>query len=246
MGGIRVVPPVQAEVIALDQTCQELGKTSGIDRFEIAVQSMLQRGLKDDSQVRLADELMHQVVLGGDALEAGTKPAISAAHALHKSLIATVAPYKARWAAMRAQIETAILAYNRAKRALVEQQNLELARASDEDRRRREEEARKALRNGDMSGAQAAMQAAQAVVTPMIMNATPALDHSNTRNPWNIEITDLEAFVKCVAAGIIPLSAIKEIDTTLLKTEAKRRGGLPETWAGVRAWQGEKLSVSRR
>ena len=242
---IRVVPQPDPEVTALAKVCEHLAEQSALDRFEIAVKSRLATGINDDNDLRITDELLHQVVLGGDAVEAATKPAISSFYARHKMAIATVEPWKKRWASLADSLKGAILKYRRAKEDLARRQQMELERAAQAERDRLAAEARAALRNGDVATAKAATQEAAAVVTPVIMEATPVLDNSSGRKVWQAEIIDPEALVKAIAAGIVPLSAIREFDVVFLKKEAAKRGGLPATWAGVRCWQEDQLSVRR-
>ena len=99
------------------------------------------------------------------------------------------------------------------------------------------------MRNGDMAAAASALQEAAQVVTPVICTATPVLDNSSTKKTWNAKVTDPDALIKAIAAGTVPLSVVKEFNITLLKDEAKRRGGLD--WPGVQVWQEESLSVRR-
>jgi hypothetical protein len=242
---IRVVAPVPPEVTALANACQALAQDSALDRFEIAVKSRMERGINDDGELRIADDLLHQVVLGGDALEAAVKPVISDANARHKLLIATAKPWQSRWTTMADGLKSLIIMYKRHQEELIRRQNQELERAANAERLRLDKEAKAALRNGDMEAAQDAMDAVNQVVTPVIAQATPVLDNSSTRKPWQVEVTDAEALVKAIAAGIVPLSAIREFDLGFLKREATKRGGLPKTWSGLRSWQEERLSVKR-
>lgn len=242
---LKVVAPLPPEVTALTKTCEDLAKTDALERFEIAVANRLSIGIANDNDLRLTDELLHSVVLGADAVEAATKPMTSAAYALHKALVAEANKWKARWTTMADGLKGAILKYKRAQEELARRQQAELDRAAAEERQRKEAEAKAALRNGDVAAAQTIMQEAQAIVTPIIADATPMLDNSSTRKPWQVEITDPEAVVKAIAAGTIPLCAIKEFDLGFLKKEATKRGGLPANWVGIRVWQEEKLSVRR-
>lgn len=242
---LRVVPATQPEVTALTNTCEALAKNANLDRFEIAVKQRVAQGIHDDQDLRLTDEMLAAVMRGADAVDASAKPATSAAHALHKALVAEANSWKGRWTSMADSLKSTILAYNRAKRELAERQQRELERAAEQERQRKQSEARAAMRSGDVAGAKAAMQEAEMVVTPVIVTSAPVLDNSSTRRPWQVEITDPEAVIKAIAAGIIPVCAIKEWDLSFLKKEVTRRGGLPPNWAGLQAWQDEKLTVRR-
>jgi hypothetical protein len=251
---VPAAPSAEVQVVALRPTaeaslkaaCLALANENSIDRFELAVKHRLQVGIKDDNDLRKTDELLVNVVRGGDAVEALCKPATAAAHALHKAMTGTCNEWKARWNGMAEPLKRIILKYKAEQAEIARRQQEELERAAAEERKRAEEQARAAMRQGDVTAAKAAMETAQAIVTPVLMNATPALDHSTDRKPWEVTITDPEAVVKGIAAGIIPLSAIKEFDITFLKGEAKKRGGLPATWAGISAKQVDALSVRRR
>lgn len=235
----------QAEA-SLRAACQELAAASSLDRFEIAVKNRVATGIKDDNDLRITDELLVNVMRGADAVEAMAKPATAAAFALHRAMTGIVNEWKSRWTAMADPLKRLMLNYRREKEELARRQQAELDRAAEAERRRKEQEARAALRNGDVSAAQAAMEEAQQIVAPVIAQATPVLDHSSGRKVWEVQITDPDAVVKGIAAGVIPLSAIKEWDLTFLKKEAAKRGGLPANWGGISAKQVDDLSVRRR
>ena len=253
---VLIVGTRERAEVTLRNSCEALAKLDYLDRFEVAVQSRVQSGIKDDNDLRLTDELLVNVVRGGDAVEALCRPVISAAHTLHKSLVgesqkwisqnSKTKSWEGRWGVLRERLTSLILQYRRDKQALEERQQRELERAAEMERRRLEAVAKAAMREGNVETAKAALEEAQAVVTPMVASATPILDHASTRAPWQVEVISLEALVKAIADGIVPLSAVKEIDLTFLKKEVTKRGGLPANWAGLRAWQEDKLSVSRR
>jgi hypothetical protein len=229
-----------------------MARQSALERFEVAVKSRVQTGIADDNELRRTDEMLHAVVLGEDSLD-HAKPTcdqrvsgpITEAYARHKAMLATVKPWKERWTAMRSTLTDLILKYNKAKKELARRQQEEIDRAAAAEQQRKEEEARALLRAGQVAQAKAMIREAQTTVAPVIATGSPLLAHSFGSQPWNAEVTDPDAVVKAIAAGIIPLSIIKEWDITFLKKEAGKRGGLPPTWAGVEAWQGEALRVRR-
>lgn len=235
------------------QACEGLATACSLERFEIAVKSRLQQGIKDDNDLRLTDDLLASVCRGGDAVEALTRPAIKAADELHDALLGVSKEYiyytpktktwSGRWGALRMNLTSLILKYKRDREELAKRQQEELDRAAAADRQRKEAEARAARRAGNVTAAKAAMEEAQTIVAPIIAEATPVLDSAKDRKPWEVEITDPEAVVKAVAAGVIPLSVIKEFDLTFLKKEAAKRGGL--NWPGISAKQVSALSVRR-
>jgi hypothetical protein len=240
---LKVVAPLPPEVTALAAACQALAKETALDRFELAVKAFLDNGIHNDLDLRRADEMLVNVARGGDAVEAATKPAISAAHALHKALIAEAKRWKDRWTAMDGALRRAILKYKNEQAELARRRQAEIDRAADEERRRKENEARMALRNGDMAAAEALVEEAQSIVAPVISTATPKLDNSTDAQVWVIKITDPLALVKAIAQGVVPLSVIKEFDYALMRKEAKNMGGL--NWPGVSARQESALRVRR-
>lgn len=240
---VKVVAPLPPEVTALANTCQALAQEHALERFELAVKTRLERGINDDNDLRLADEMLSAVARAGDAVEAAARPVISAAHAVHKALLAEAGKWKNRWLAMDGALRKAILKYKADKEALARRQQAELERAAEEERKRREAEARKALRDGNVTAAQELLQQAQAVVAPVIMNATPVLDNSDDRKVWEIEVVDPMAVVQAIVAGTIPLSFIKDWDITLAKKEAGKRKRLD--WPGVKAEEKAALRVKR-
>jgi hypothetical protein len=240
---ITVVLPPSPEEVALTKTCDELALQAAISRFEIAVKNRVTIGIRDDNELRQVDEILHKIVANGDSLEAAVKPAISAAHARHKALLAIAAPFKMRWAAMRISLENLILGYNRQKAELARRQQAELDKAAAAQKARDEEEARNLLRQGELAKAQEIIERSQMNVAPVIMPSRPVLDHSTPRTGWFVGITDPMEVVKGIVAGTIPLSVIKEWDMGFLKREATKRGGL--NWPGITAEPEDKLSVRR-
>ena len=196
---VRVVVPEPPEAQALTLACQEVASQWSLDKFEIAVKSRLEHGINDDCELRLTDDLLHQVVLGSDAMEAVVTPPISAAHALHKTLLDTAKPWRNKWAALVASLKAAIIRYDIEQKAIKAKQQRELERAAEEERRRKEAEVRAAMRSGDVAAAKQAMEEVKAVVTPVIMTATPVLEHSSGREPWQVEITDSLAVARGIA-----------------------------------------------
>ena len=241
---IRVVPPAPPEVVALNKSLTELAQQSALDRFEIAVKSRLAMGIKDDNDLRIVDDMLHQIVLGSDGVDAAAKPMVSAAHALHKALIAAAKPWKDRWEALKTSLDRMILQYNRAKAELARRQQAEIDKAVEAERKRKEDEARLALRSGNMAAAKAAIQEAQTIVAPVIMSGAPVLDNSSTRQVWEVAMVDPLATCRAILAGELPTSVVKEWNMKFFKDEAARRGGLPTTW-GVSAKQESALTHHR-
>lgn len=254
---VRVVPQPDPEVTALARVCEALAEQSALERFEIAVKSRLATGINDDNELRITDELLHQVVLGGDAVQEATEPTVSLLFARHRQATAEVKKWiwrndktkkwEGRWGVLREALDGLILKYKAAKRDLERRQNEELQRAAEIERQRLAAAARAALRNGDVATAKVAIQEAAAVVTPVITGSTPVLDNTGDRQEWVIEVTNSEAVLKNVAAGVIPFSALKRDpwDLTFLKKEINRRGGLPANWTGISAKQVDVLTHRR-
>jgi len=71
------------------------------------------------------------------------------------------------------------------------------------------------------------------------------LDNTGSRQVWEVKITDPMALIQAIAAGVVPLSVVKEWDITFLKKEAAKRGGLPATWEGISAKQEDALTHKR-
>jgi len=243
MSNLELVAKQAPQAQTMAQTCIDLAARDNLARYELAVKARLETGINDDNDLRLADDLLKNVTLGADAIETATRPYISAAHALHKSLISIAGEWKSRWTGMADRLKSAMLAYNKRKAELARRQQLELDAAAEAQRRRLTEEAREALRNGDMNAAKAVFENVRSMVVPIVSQSRPALANSSMRNPWAVEITDKHAFVKAIADGIVPICAIKEFDLGFLKREATTRGGLD--WPGVNAWQEEKIAVRR-
>ncbi len=247
---LRVVPPVAPEVTALAATCRELARAAALDRFEIAVQGRMAAGINNDNDLRDTDDLNHQMVLQRDALDHARKDCdpriagpITAAHALHKSLISTVKPWKDRWDKLISTCDRLAQEYKRAQRELKERQQREIDRVVEEQKRQKEAEARALLRAGEVTAAQSLIHEAQTTVAPVISTATPVLDHSSDRKVWEILVADPIAACRAIADGVIPVSAIKEWNKSFLKAEAKSRGGL--NWPGIEAWQEDAVTHRR-
>lgn len=230
---------------ALTTALTMLSEKCALERHELAVSELKRLGIPNDVELRRADELLGSVARGADAVDALCKPHTKAAYDFHRGLTKIQGEFKQRWTTMDEILRKLILQYKRkqAEQQAEQQRQIELAAQAERDRLAAE--ARKALRNGDMSAATDAMKRVQSVVTPVLATSTPKLENSRERQVWEVAVTDPMAFVKCIADGIIPLSAIKEFDLVYLKREAAKRGGLPPEWKGVTAKQEDALSVPR-
>jgi len=238
---IRTIAQIPDEIRVLQEKCLAVANENNLDRLEQSTRAIAEIGIRDDNQLRQANDVVRVVKIGAKALKDETDPPIGFFHGLHKMAIAAVKPYTDRFAKMETTLKSLMLNYQLEQERLHRKQQEELDRAAAEQRRRLEEEARKAMRNGDVETAREATQQAEAVVTPVLVTATPILSNTSTARTWEAEVTDPVALVKAIAEGVVPMSAIKEFDISFLKREASKRGGLD--WPGVRAWQGARLSV---
>lgn len=243
MSSLRVVPAPDPETMALATICQSVAEECQIDRYELVVKSRLETGINDDNQLREVDTLLAKVNKAKDALEEATRPAISLAFARHRAMTGKVKEFMGRWDVLDGALRKLIIGYKQAKEELARKQQAELDRAAADQRRRLEEEARQAMRDGDISKAQSTQQLAQAVTAPVISQATPVLASTKDREVWEVQITDAMALVKAIAEGVVPLSAIKEFDLVFLRKEAAKRGAL--AWPGITAKKVPALSVRR-
>src|SRR5581483_4928288 len=133
-----VVSSRQGAVLAIQQTCQQMAEASNLERFELAVHQRVVTGLHNDNDLRLADAMLGDVARASDALEEATRPAIAAAHAVHKSMIAEVKTWQDRFTKLRESLTGAILKYKKQRADLAARQQRELEIAAEAERKRKE------------------------------------------------------------------------------------------------------------
>jgi hypothetical protein len=237
------IAEVPEPIKALQVTCQEVANQSNLDRLEQATLATQERGINNDHELRQANDLIRLAKSGAADLDKETKPVINYFHGLHKLALGVVEPFKTRFGKIEITLKNLMSRYTLEQEALQRKQQQELERAAEDERQRLAKEAAKAMRNGDVAGAKEALAQAEATPTPVLATATPILEGTSFRRPWEVEITDPIALLKDVIDGKAPLSVVKEFDLSFLKKEAAKRGGIP--FAGVRAWQGIAPAVRR-
>jgi hypothetical protein len=124
-----------------------------------------------------------------------------------------------------------------------ERQAAERRRLESEARKREEErllaEAEQHAQNGDHAAADAVLEE-PVNVAPPIIPATPQTKGISMREEWKCEVSNLMELVKAIAAGKVPLGAIKANDVFLgqqarsLKAEMK--------YPGVRVWSQKNVA----
>jgi hypothetical protein len=235
MGTTLAIAEIPDQIKALQVTCQAVAEQSNLERLEQAVKATVERGINDDHELRQANDLARLAKAGAAELKKESDPVTSYFHGLHKMALAVVNPLSVRFNTMESTLKGLMGKYTLAQEALQRKRQAELEKAAEDERRRLEAEARKAMRNGDV--------VAENTPTPVLATATPILEGTSFRRPWDAKITDPMLVIKGIADGTIPLSVVKEWDIVFLKKEAAKRGGLQ--WPGVEAWQGIAPAVRR-
>jgi hypothetical protein len=243
MGTTLAIAEIPDQIKALQVTCQAVAEQSNLERLEQAVKATVERGINDDHELRQANDLARLAKAGAAELKKESDPVTSYFHGLHKMALAVVNPLSVRFNTMESTLKGLMGKYTLAQEALQRKRQAELEKAAEDERRRLEAEARKEMRNGNVAAAKAAIEQAENTPTPVLATATPILEGTSFRRPWDAKITDPMLVIKGIADGTIPLSVVKEWDIVFLKKEAAKRGGLQ--WPGVEAWQGIAPAVRR-
>lgn len=237
------IAEVPEQIKALQATCQAIAEQSNLDKLEQATKATVERGINDDHELRQANDLARLAKSGAADLKKESDPVTSYFHGLHKMALAVVNPFSVRYDTIEKTLKRLMGQYTLAQEALQRKRQAELEKAAEDERRRLAAEAAKAMRNGDVAAAKAAIEQAENTPTPVLATATPILEGTSFRRPWDVRITDPLALLADVVAGKAPLSVVKEFDIVLLKKEAAKRGGMP--FAGVEAWQGIAPAVRK-
>jgi hypothetical protein len=133
---------------------------------------------------------------------------------------------------------------------------------AEEERKRREEEARLAeiaRKQAEEMALAAAIEAEEAGAPPEEVDAIaaapvfvptvappppPKLSGVSIRKVVKFEVTDLRALVKAVAAGQVPIEALQPNDVVIGAQARSLRGSL--RWPGVRVWEEDSVAAGRR
>lgn len=238
------IAEIPEQIKALQVTCTAVADQANLARLEEATKLTLERGINNDHELRQANDLVRLVKSGASELKTQSDPVVSYFDKLHDLALATVKPFKTRFQTLEVSLKNLMTRYTLEAEARQRKQQQELEQAAEAERRRLAEEARKAMRNGDVTAAKEALAQVEATPTPVLATATPILEGTTFKRPWDVSIDDPIALLKEIVAGKAPLDFIKEWNIGLMKKEAARRGS-SEPWAGVSAWQGLRPSVRK-
>lgn len=96
---------------------------------------------------------------------------------------------------------------------------------------------------GQQAEAEKVLDQAVAVEAPPVImpSSVPKVAGASTRQNWKFEVTDLKALVEAVAAGKVPLNAIRPDDTFLGQMARAMKGSMK--WPGVKVYNDPGVSI---
>lgn len=241
MAMVKVVPQQPEEIKSLAVRCQSIVEQGGIERLEVAVKTVVERGIETDEQRHNVSDLLKMVKATAQALEKETRPVISYFHGLHKMAVEAVKPFKDRLERMESALNRLASRYDLEKREKARREQEMLARAAEEERRRLEQEALKALRNGQVEQSDKILEQAESIIAPVVVQEKTTGEGEALVQTWEAEVVDPMAVVRAIAEGVVPLDVIKEWNLGFIKREAAKLGGL--NWPGIKVTRGARLRV---
>ena len=165
-------------------------------------------------------ELLRQIKSLLGEIDSTFDPIVKATHAAHKEAL----EQKKKHANPLSEADTAIrrkMARFQAEQERIrrEQAAIEAAQAR-AAREKAEREAQELAEMGEAEMAEAVRQSSEIENAPPIPEPAPKADGISTRKNWKARVTDLDALVKAVAAGDVPIGAI-QADMRFLSLQAK-------------------------
>lgn len=228
----------------LETQCREISRQSDLDRMELLAQKIQKEGIRDEQERAALTDLIRMSKAALDRIDTVSKPVLSYFYNLHRAAVSYVKPWKERWEKIDSIFRRAASKYDTERIESERRAQQELLLAAEQERQRLEQEAKRAMRRGEVSRAQELQTTAMLISAPAVVSKTANRDGESPVEVWEVEVTDPVAAARGVADGVIPPEAIKAWDMAFLRREAAARSGL-EGWPGISAKRVVQVRVRR-
>ena len=200
--------------------------------------------IRDDESLRRGNEILLTIKDLRKKIQDTFGPICAAAFAAHKTAVKAQKDAEAPLVEAEGIIKPSIARYmadaERKRREEEERIRKEMEKRAEEEALAAAIEAEDA---GDLTEAEAILSA-PVFVPHVSAPPPPKLEGISIRNIIKFEVTDLRALVKAVAAGQVPVEAIKPNDVVIGAQARSLRLSLH--WPGVRVWAEDSVAAGRR
>ena len=200
--------------------------------------------ITDDVSLSIGNQLLLSIKDIRKQISDTFDPLAKKAHDAHKAIIGQKKKVEAPLVEAEGIIKPAISRYmaeaERKRREEEERIRKEMEKRAEEEALAAAIEAEDA---GDLAEAEAILSA-PVFVPHVSAPPPPKLEGISIRNIIKFEVTDLRALVKAVAAGQVPIEAIKPNDVVIGAQARSLRLSLH--WPGVRVWAEDSVAAGRR
>jgi hypothetical protein len=183
--------------------------------------------ITDDISLGIGNELLLSIKDLRKQIADTFDPIIRKAHEAHKAAVGAKKDAEAPLVQAEGIVKPAISGY---------MAECERKRREEEDRQRKEAEKR-----AEELALAAAIEAEDAGASP---EEVQAIVEAPVYVPPKFEVTDLRALVKAIAAGQVPIEAVKPNDVVIGAQARSLRTSL--RWPGVRVWEEDSVAAGRR
>ena len=194
------------------------------------------RDLEKESGNTLIEARQFKIVCAADYQESGTRlqlikglakkiadvfdPHIARAHGAHKALVAEKATAMQPLNAAEAEYKTLMLRYQDEQEKKRREEQARLEEEARKEREKLEARAAKAVEKGKEEKAAELLAQAATVATPVLETRIPTVTGISTRSTWKAEVVSKPELIKAVAAGAVPQAALIP-DTAFLNQQAR-------------------------
>ena len=238
----RVLQSWNTEINGLMVRVSQAASVVPLERAQFTTSCILQEGIKDDAALQNADRVLNDLKSQASEWESVWKPKTEADYSVYKIGSEERQRGKGVLDDCVKKLKTLMGKYVDAKREAAEREQERLRREAEAAQKAALAEARRLAERGEVEKARMVETMAATAIAPVVPDATPKLAGSHITGTWAVTVTDLQAFVKGVADGVIPLEAI-EPNFTFLRKRALENKGL--SWPGVLAERVTTFARSR-
>lgn len=164
-------------------------------------------------------------------------------HSLHELICKSESAGIKRFDNCIRQVGELIKGYEKQLEQQAKDEQERIAKAAEAIRDMKEKEAHVLLLEGKPKEAARAKEQARNLITPVLPVPVVELEGLSRRSVWEVNVHDPMALVKAIAAGEVPIEAIKEFNLPWLRDQARQQNGL--SYPGVTATPDTSLARKR-
>lgn len=169
-----------------------------LSMLELSVQGLV---VNDDATYQAGVDLGRTIKDAAAAADSYFRPDIKRAHEIHKSLTGKLKAFTDKYDELYDVVTKRLVGWIREQDEIKRRAERELAEQADVLRRQKLQEARLALRQGEVAAADQLEQEARSVVAPTLPSLIPKVEGAYAVDRWTGECTDPMDLLQAVVAG---------------------------------------------